>query len=216
MCRSEGFAIHPGVLDIAECDRLLDGLSSVATSRAGARHLLSHPPIDALARDRRLLALVENAIPFRVTYFNKAADANWAVQWHQDTALPLRARFDAEGWGPWSEKRGVLYAHAPASALQQVIALRVHLDSSDADNGPLRVIPGSHELGVLSDDEVSVLAHRSAAIECVVPKGGVVMMRPLIIHSSSKIEAAAKPRRVLHIEYAASLELAPGIDLARA
>lgn len=214
MSPSEGFAIHPGVFDAAECDRLLEAL--VATSRAGARHLLSHPPIEALARDPRLLALAANAIPFRVTYFNKAADANWAVQWHQDTALPLRSRFDAEGWGPWSEKRGVLYAHAPTSALEQITALRVHLDDSDSDNGPLRVIPGSHKLGVMSDDDVSALAHRSTHVECIVPKGGVVMMRPLIIHSSSKIEAPAKPRRVLHIEYATSLELAPGIELALA
>jgi hypothetical protein len=38
-------------------------------------------------------------------------------------------------------------------------------------------------------------------------------MRPLLIHASSKAQTA-EPRRVLHIEYADSLELMPGIQLA--
>jgi len=141
MRREEGFAIHAAVLGAAECDGLLETLSNVATSRAGARHLLAFEPIAELASDSRLLALVGGAIPFRVTYFNKAARSNWAVPWHQDTALPLRRRFVADGWGPCSSKRGVL----------------------------------------LSDDEVSEIAHRSDAVE-----------------------------------YASSLELAPGIEVARA
>jgi hypothetical protein len=45
-----------------------------------------------------------------------------------------------------------------------------------------------------------------------VPVGGVVVMRPLIIHASSK-SSAHQPRRVLHLEYAASMEIAPGMYL---
>jgi hypothetical protein len=47
----------------------------------------------------------------------------------------------------------------------------------------------------------------------LVPQGGVLAMRPLLIHSSSKARTP-DPRRVLHIEYAESLDLAPGILLA--
>jgi hypothetical protein len=49
--------------------------------------------------------------------------------------------------------------------------------------------------------------------ECVVGRGGVVAMSPLLIHASSKAEND-QPRRVLHIEYAASLEIDRGIRLA--
>src|SRR5579863_4848726 len=90
------------------------------------------------------------------------------------------------GWGPWSEKAGVAYAHAPAQVLSRVIALRVHLDASTADNGPLRVVPGSHHSGVLSDQAVMAVVSTNAHIECQVPQGGVIAMRPLIVHSSSK------------------------------
>src|ERR1700680_406909 len=41
-------------------------------------------------------------------------------------------------------KDGVVYAHAPASVLRQVLALRIHLDDSTSHNGPLRVLPGTH------------------------------------------------------------------------
>jgi ectoine hydroxylase-related dioxygenase (phytanoyl-CoA dioxygenase family) len=117
------------------------------------------------------------------------------------------------GWGPWSEKAGVTYAHAPAWALSRVIALRVHLDASAADNGPLRVVPGSHLGGVLSDRTVMEFVSTNDYVECCVPQGGVVAMRPLIIHSSSK-SRSAKSRRVLHIEYADCLDLTGGVRLA--
>ena len=94
-----------------------------------------------------------------------------------------------------------------------MVALRVHLDASDAANGPLRVIPGSHTYGVLSDEEVAGLVARDPAAECLVPRGGVLVMRPLLIHASSKAQSD-DPRRVLHLEYADSLALAEGIRLA--
>jgi len=93
------------------------------------------------------------------------------------------------------------------------VALRVHLDASASDNGPLRVVPGSHSLGVLTDQEIRAAVDRLGFRECLVAKGGIVVMRPLLIHSSSKALTHA-PRRVLHIEYSDSLRLAPFIELA--
>lgn len=105
------------------------------------------------------------------------------------------------------------YAHAPASALEQVLALRLHLDDSFAENGPLRVLPGTHILGVLSDDTLHELSIEIGAIDCFVPKGGILAMRPLVVHASSKSQSSA-PRRVLHIEYATSLVIHDGLTLA--
>jgi ectoine hydroxylase-related dioxygenase (phytanoyl-CoA dioxygenase family) len=152
-------------------------------------------------------------LPFRATLFDKSPDANWLVVWHQDTALPLRNRKEMAGWGPWSVKEGICYAHAPTHALNQVIALRVHFDDSTAQNGPLRVLPGTHNLGVLSDDEVFQLSTERPAVDCLVALGGVLAMRPLLIHSSSKSQTDL-PRRVLHIEYAASMLMGEGVELA--
>ena len=215
-----GFWIEEGVLSRHECDSLVEALSRdrAARGRAGARHLMTRPAVAEVANDPRLLRLArpglgEGAVPYRATLFEKSGRANWLVVWHQDTALPLASRFDSPGWGPWSQKAGILYAHAPAWALARVLALRIHLDASTAENGPLRVIPGSHLSGVLSDEEVFRVARGRRPFDCGVPRGGVLAMRPLLIHSSSKSRADA-PRRVIHIEYADSLELAAGVRLA--
>jgi ectoine hydroxylase-related dioxygenase (phytanoyl-CoA dioxygenase family) len=154
-----------------------------------------------------------SAIPFRATLFDKSPDSNWFVVWHQDIALPVRTRVDADGWGPWSTKGGQLYAHAPAAALEQVIALRLHLDDSTAENGPLRVLPGTHTLGRLSEERIRELARDITPVECLVNAGGVVAMRPLVVHASSKSRSLL-PRRVLHVEYAKGLNLGADIQLA--
>jgi ectoine hydroxylase-related dioxygenase (phytanoyl-CoA dioxygenase family) len=180
--------------------------------------LMSIPAVEAVEKDDRLLriargALGDGAVPFRATLFEKSGRANWLVVWHQDTALPLASRNDSTEWGPWSLKAGVLYAHAPAWALSRVLALRIHLDASTGENGPLRVIPGSHLAGVLSDDQILELARTREKVEAHVSRGGVLAMWPLLVHSSSKARAD-EPRRVLHLEYADALDLGPGLRLS--
>lgn len=215
-----GSAVLCDVFRGGECDRLLAALESQGLSRgrAGARHILCDPAVLAAARDERMMAVATavlgpGAAPFRATLFAKTGKANWLVVWHQDTALPLEDKIDSPEWGPWSKKAGVDYAHAPAWALERVVALRLHLDDSTLDNGPLRIIPGSHRSGVLSDSEVFEISREGTPFPCLAGRGAVVVMRPLLIHSSSKARSD-KPRRVLHIEYADALQLRPGIRLA--
>lgn len=223
MCNLEeqGFELIPDVVEPATLHSLVDALSdpSLRRSRAGIRSVLQIKAVRELASSERLMQLAQGvvgagAFPFRATLFDKSPQSNWLVVWHQDTALPLRERMDVTGWGPWSRKDGVTYAHAPASALQQVLAIRVHLDNSNEDNGPLRVLPGTHRYNVLSDDAVCDIATRTSAIECCVPSGGVLLMRPLLVHASSKARANGKPRRVLHIEYSSTKSFAGGLELA--
>jgi len=215
-----GFWIENTLLSGGECDDLIEALSlnREGRGRAGARHLMTAPRVKAIAHDERLLriarrALGAGAVPFRATLFDKSARANWLVVWHQDKALPLESQIESPEWGPWSRKAGILYAHAPAWALSRVLAVRAHLDASTTENGPLRVIPGSHAAGVLRDDEVFDIARAQEKVECLVSRGGALAMRPLLIHCSSKARAD-RPRRVLHIEYAAALDLGAGARLA--
>lgn len=215
-----GFASIPSFLSRTEVDQLLEAISAcnARRSRAGVRHALSLSPISNLARRPTVMELARSvlgpeAFPFRATLFDKSPESNWLVVWHQDTALPLRERREVRGWGPWSTKEGIAYAHAPTGALSQVLALRIHLDDSTALNGPLRVLPTTHTLGVLEDEQVHKLATQMIPVECLVPSGGILAMRPLLIHSSSKSRSEAD-RRVLHIEYAASPSIASPLDLA--
>lgn len=220
--KEKGFATVPGVLSARELIPVLVSLADLKPlpHRAGIRHVLSHPTVSVMAHGPRLMEMArailgDTALPFRATLFDKTPDANWLTSWHQDTALPLREMIETPDWGPWSEKEGVTYAHAPAGALEQVVALRLHLDDSTEANGPLRVLPGTHELGVLSDEEIERHATYGEPVELPMTKGGVIAMRPLAIHASSKSRSHT-PRRILHIEYSSTKEFPGGLQLALA
>jgi Phytanoyl-CoA dioxygenase (PhyH) len=217
-----GFAIIPDLIPMNEVFDLSGVFSqeSLRRSRAGVRHAMKIPSVATFASGSKLLGIAKDipggeAVPFRATLFDKSAEANWLVAWHQDTALPLREKKDTPGWGSWSVKERIVYAHAPADALMRVVALRVHLDDSGVANGPLRVLPGTHCAGVLTDEEIHALGHEVPAVDCLVTKGGVLAMRPLLIHASSKSQSEIA-RRVLHIEYATSMTFAEGLELATA
>jgi ectoine hydroxylase-related dioxygenase (phytanoyl-CoA dioxygenase family) len=216
--RQQGFEVIPDILDRVAVSSLLRAVveSAVPRSRAGMRGAMEVEAVREIAHDPRIMtftwaALGEGAFPFRATLFDKSSDSNWLVPWHQDTALPLRERREIAGWGPWSVKEGVICAHAPACALENVLAIRIHLDDSHAVNGPLRVLPATHKSGVLSDDSIHELANKIHPVECPVRAGGLVLMKPLLIHASSKLIAGS--RRVLHIEYSSQLHFSGGLEL---
>lgn len=215
----DGFEIIPHCLRISDVKALSAALDSAPLhrSRAGMRNVLQLEAVRSLALDPLLLnfgrsALGEQALPFRATLFDKSPDSNWLVVWHQGTALPLRERRDATGWGPWSVREGVICAHAPAAALEQVLAIRIHLDNSTTENGPLRVLPGTHKSGVLSDDAIHELSLKVHEIVCEVPSGGILLMKPLLVHASSKV-LQSKRRRVLHLEYSSRPTFEGGLEL---
>ena len=211
-----GFSIFENVLSPQECDALAKTVG-VSHARAGARNLMSNSAVSSIAYDSRLLRLAFNilgaaAFPFRATLFDKSTAANWHVLWHQDRALPLLNEVPCSEWGPWSMKGGVRYALAPRWALEHVVALRIHIDACTEGNGPLRVVPGSHQLGVMATAEISETVNSSPSVLCLVGRGGVLAMRPLLVHSSSKVTVKHR-RRVLHIEYADRFDFGSGARL---
>ena len=215
-----GFAILPGLFSQDYLNHLLEQIdrSAPRRNRAGVRHALHLSAVSETAWHAQMITparevLGPDAFPFRATLFDKSPAANWLVAWHQDIALPLRERIELPGWGPWSVKEGISYAQAPATVMNQVLALRLSFDDSTGENGPLRVLPRTHTSGVLNADRIHVFATQIPPVDCVVSKGGVVAMRPLLIHASSKSQTEMH-RRVLHIEYAASDSIAKPLQLA--
>lgn len=121
----------------------------------------------------------------------------------------VRERREVQGFGPWTVKAGIVHVQPPAEVLSRILAIRLHLDESAEENGPLRVIPGSHGQGRFSAEQVAERAKRSS-ITCTVPRGGALLMRPLLLHASSAC-LVPKPRRVIHLEFATD-ELPGGLD----
>lgn len=200
----EGFAVAAGVIDASEQRQLHAVLGT--TGQPGRRGLLAAPAIAAWARSERLLDLVRphlpsEPLPVRGIYFDKSPEANWLVPWHQDLTVAVRERVDVPGFGPWSFKDGLPHVHAPVEFLQQMLTVRLHLDDTDATNGALRVLPGSHRMGRLPADRIQALRARQPEYLCAVSAGDAMLMRPLLLHASGR-STSPRRRRVLHIEYA--------------
>lgn len=222
----DGFSIFREFLDSETISRVLEALANAdiddgASQRAGTglytrtkafgiRNLLNVVPFTRELADSTLCrSLVEpdlgpKARVVRGIYFDKHKDANWKVAWHQDLTIAVRERRDIDGYGPWSLKAGIHHVQPPVSVLENMLTLRIHLDHTDESNGALRVLPGTHRHGRLDASQISDFKQHQP-ITCSVSRGGALLMRPLLLHSST---AAVTPhhRRVLHFEYS-SVEL---------
>lgn len=148
-------------------------------------------------RDLASSALGGDARVVRANLFVKSKVTNWFVPWHQDRVVCVRRRVDFPGFTSWSTKAGLPHANAPFEVLREMIAIRVHLDPSPTEGGALEVLPGTQESvrdpeGVRDGGRVS---------ECLpATRGELLLMRPLVVHRSSKSRSGL-PRRVLHVEY---------------
>lgn len=168
------------------------------------RHLASSSPMMAIAKE----ILGENARPVRSVFFDKMAKANWNVAWHQDTSIALKSKHEIAGFGPWTRKQGIFHTEPPEEYLKNTLTLRLHLDRADTESGVLRVVPGTHRNGRVRSGEILKIVENSKVIECNAKEGDLLLMNPLLFHSSRK---ATKPthRRVIHIEYSAMTLPAP-------
>jgi len=159
-----GFSIAHDVFDSDELRPVRQTFESNPSrpKQGGIRGVIRVPIVRELATDARLMRLARDlmgatASPIRATLFDKSAANNWLVAWHQDTVLPIKQYVSSADWGPWTTKAGQLHAGAPAYALDRIVALRVHLDDSTLENVPLRVLPSTQRLGVLSRERIDSL-----------------------------------------------------------
>lgn len=143
-------------------------------------------------------------------YFDKPALSNWFVAWHQDLTISVDKRAEIGGYGPWTVKHNQFAVQPPLDILQDNFTIRIHLDDTDEGNGALKVIPGSHLDGVIRPENID---HEAAAsFSCNVRAGGMMIMKPLLMHASGRT-SNNKKRRVVHIEFSRA-ELAEGINWA--
>lgn len=213
-----GYALVEGVLDRATCDALCEAVATAAAPNDrrglyGVRHLLRDVgEVRELAEAAEVRRLVEpmfgpDAFAVRGLYFDKTPEANWHVGWHQDQTIAVEQRMDVAGFGPWSVRDGVTHVRPPAEVLGAMVIVRLHLDPCGEDNGPLRVLPGSHRRGYLDAGAIREMRKSVDPVACCVGSGGAVVMTPLTVHASSPAVVPSH-RRVVHLEYAA--EQLPG------
>ncbi len=219
----DGYFVRDGVISEVDVECLQTAVAEIPNGEEvrrkrgvyGVRNLLEIcPTVEALAQQANIRKFVtpvlgEGAFAVRAIYFDKVNGANWSLFWHQDNVISVVARAEVAGYVGWSKKAGVWQVQPPAQVLAKMLAVRVHLDDCGPDNGPLRVLPGSHRFGWI-DEQLEDWKQRVPEVVCTVRRGGVVTMCPLILHASAKSEAVGH-RRVIHIEYACD-DLPEGLE----
>jgi len=136
----------------------------------------------------------------RVILFNKSPENNWLVSWHQDKTVAISDKFVMDGWKNWTVKDGIHHVQPPLEVLHKMVSFRIHLDDTDLENGCLNVIPRSHLSGILNQSQISEIIDQHAVVNCEAKAGSILVMKPLILHSSSRA-VSVQPRRILHIEF---------------
>lgn len=213
---ADGFAV---LRDVVPRERL-NTLAPVALASGavgGSRCLLARPEIAALASELRehpaLRAIVPgDHVAVQCIYFEKSSERNWLVAIHQDLSIPVARRVASERLRGWSEKEGEVFVQPPAEVLAQLVAVRVHLDACGEEDGPLRLVPGSHRLGVLTPEAALAARRDHGEVTCTADPGDVLVLRPLALHASSKSSGRSR-RRVLHVVYGPP-RLPEGLDWA--
>lgn len=198
-----GYESFGAVVRAARLEAVRDTL--FATGEAGKRCLLDDVQVREIAIEARATLveagrLAPRAVAIQAIAFDKTADANWKVTWHQDVMFPFAEPVSAEGFSLPTVKDGVDYARPPVAVLEELLAVRIHLDECDTNNGPLRVLPGTHRRGIIPSAEIGSTVGAANAQVCLAAKGEALLLKPLTLHASSP---AREPlhRRVLHLVY---------------
>lgn len=203
----DGAQLFAQALDEPACCRLETALAALPTSRPGVRiaegrqlrpFLADTGPIGAVAAS----VLGEQARAVRAILFDKTAERNWALGWHQDRTIVVEERIDMDGYGPWTVKSGLIQVEPPFEILERMVTLRVHLDMVDERNAPLRIVPGSHRLGRLPETGIESLVAMSGERLCLADRGDVWLYATSIVHASLAADPPRR-RRVLQVDFSA-------------
>ncbi len=206
----DGYKVLRGVVSAVEIENFRKEFDSASPGerRFTASGAIGECVVGGKAAAIAATRLGPAARPVRLILFNKSAETNWNLGWHQDRVIALKERCDVEGFSNWSRKHGALHCSPPFGFVERMITIRLHCDACRSENGALEVIPASHRLGLLSDTETSRLAddHIGELIGC--EAGDALLLATSIVHRS-RPSLSSGQRRVIHVDYSADSLPAP-------
>ncbi len=209
-----GAAWYPGAVT-PMLDELRAALGDLPKDHAGIRingvsqlepFLALDGPVGLIVAD----VLGSASRPVRAILFDKTADANWSLAWHQDRTICVRQKRDVQGFGRWTVKAGMQHVAPPIELLDRMVTLRVHLDDVPLTNAPLLIAPGSHREGRIPVDRIGGVVSRCGARACTASAGDVWLYATPILHAS-KVASLPEHRRVLQVDFAAE-DLPGGLE----
>ncbi|MFD2602994.1 phytanoyl-CoA dioxygenase family protein [Flavobacterium suzhouense] len=217
----DGFQVIDSIYSSNEINNLLNIINNAdttsdtfrkSTNLFAIRQFLKEVPdtLPIIFNDK-LTAIIntlgKNYFSVKSIYFDKPGDSNWFVAYHQDLTISVDNKTDIEGFGPWTVKQNQFAVQPPIDILENIFTIRIHLDDTNEENGALKVIPESHKKKIYRPETIDW--NTETEVSCSVSKGGIMLMKPLLLHSSGRTVNDLR-RRVIHIEFS-NIELPENI-----
>ncbi len=220
-----GFAIIEQIFSQNELERILQEIEIYSENNSKNNDifaircfLLKVPTLKNILLNEKITSLLsvfgENYKVVKAIYFDKPKSTNWLVNWHQDLTISVKEKFEIEAFSKWlpkkysdknssdDHKEGYFSVQPTQKYLDNILTIRIHLDDCTKENGALRVLPKTHKIIQNSKDfptdYLAKFSHNEQI--CEIKKGGILLMKPLILHSSKRTENNQK-RRVIHLEF---------------
>ena len=218
-----GFIIIENILSYDKIEEVISKINPTNTSNPSFRKssdlyairqfLKAIPEVADLVLNNKLITIIEQLFGegyflTRSIYFDKPESSNWFVAWHQDLTISTDKKLEINNYGPWTIKQNQYGVQPPVEILESNFTVRIHLDDTNETNGALKVIPGSHLKGIYRPEIIDW--SKETETICNVPKGGIMIMRPLLLHSSARSGSGMR-RRVIHLEFS-NQKLAEGLN----
>ncbi|WP_431292853.1 phytanoyl-CoA dioxygenase family protein [Pedobacter sp. P26] len=215
--QESGFSVIDSVFTDQEIEDILLAISRADTTKESFRKS------DDLFAIRRFLKEVPDAIDLifnkklksikreifgrdyflvKSIYFDKPETSNWFVSYHQDLTISVDQKIEIPGFEPYTRKHDQFAVQPPLNILESNFTIRIHLDDTNEENGALKVIPNSHSKGIYRPETIDWSIEKE--VSCNVSRGGIMIMKPLLLHSSSRTTNNQK-RRVIHLEFSNQL-----------
>lgn len=209
----KGFSVISNVFSTEEIEKISEVIQNIDTSKETFRKsedlfairqfLKEIPEVRDLIFNENLKTIIkeifgENYFDVKSIYFDKPEKSNWYVAYHQDLTISVDKKIELKNFGPWTTKQNQFAVQPPLDILENIFTIRIHLDDTDENNGALKVVPKSHAKGIYRPETIDW----DVEIEniCNVEQGGIMVMKPLLLHGSNRT-TNGKKRRVIHIEF---------------
>jgi len=219
---TDGYQVIPTLFEPLTVDQLLHLIQANPINAGfGIREFLPNNPeiTEVLRNESAFCQLIRQHLSsptcIRSIYFDKPPNANWVVGWHQDLTVNLNSKPEEEDWQNVRSIKQRIVAQPPLVFLENMVTVRLHLDDTDDSNGALRVIPGTHQNGVIRTDSPNMTTLQEAVVVCHINRGGAMLMKPLMLHASRRSKDNHSSRRVIHLEFASG-ETIGSLDLQEA
>ncbi|MDQ8141043.1 phytanoyl-CoA dioxygenase family protein [Chryseobacterium sp. CFS15] len=213
LIQENGFTVINNIFSDTEIEEISKVIQNIDTSKETFRKsedlfairqfLKEVPDVKDLVFNENLKEIIkeifgEKYLVVKSIYFDKPEKSNWYVAYHQDLTISVDKKIDLENFGSWTTKQNQFAVQPPLDILENIFTIRIHLDDTDENNGALKVVPKSHAKGIYRPETIDWSVETENI--CNVEKGGIMIMKPLLLHGSNRT-TNGKKRRVIHIEF---------------